>query len=96
MPIRVGIWANHKIKTIRRKSQLSIKDLSSNVGKEIREDEDALKNINVWNDGLSSLEKMPSYALYTRLFSLWHVFHLPIFFMMIIAAIVHIFVVYIY
>ena len=96
VPLRVSYWAKRKIKTIRRKSKLSINELLLKSQKEKSEHEVILKNIKEWNDGLLSLEKMGSYALYARLFSLWHVFHLPIFFMMIIAAIVHIFVVHIY
>jgi len=46
--------------------------------------------------GLKRLKEMASYALYARVFSLWHIFHLPIFFMMIIAGIVHVFAVHIY
>jgi len=46
--------------------------------------------------GLNRLKKMANYALYARVFSIWHVFHLPIFFMMIIAGIVHVFAVHIY
>jgi len=42
------------------------------------------------------LIKLSSYTLFHRLFSLWHVLHLPIFFMMLIAGIVHVFVVHIY
>jgi len=96
VPLRVSYWAKRKIKIIRRKSKLSINDLLIKVQKGQIEHEELVKNINVWNNGLLSLEKMGNYALYARLFSLWHVFHLPIFFMMIIAAIVHIFVVHIY
>ncbi len=96
VPIRVSIWASRKIKYIRRKSQLSIKEFSLNENEMKTKKKESLKSIGFWNEGLSSLEKMASYALYARLFSLWHIFHLPIFFMMIIAAIVHIFVVHIY
>ncbi len=46
--------------------------------------------------GLSRLRKMANYALYARVFSMWHIFHLPLFIMMIIAGIVHVFVVHIY
>jgi hypothetical protein len=49
-----------------------------------------------WQTGLSKLYSMANYAFYTRLFSLWHVLHLPIFFMMLITATVHIFVVHMY
>ena len=46
--------------------------------------------------GLTRLKKMANYALFARVFSLWHMFHLPIFFMMLITAIVHIFSVHMY
>lgn len=36
------------------------------------------------------------FALYERLFSLWHVLHLPLFFMLVIAAIVHVVAVHFY
>jgi len=96
VPLRISYWARWKIRTIRRKSRLSIKALILTAKEGENKYEDIVKDINYWSDGLLSLEKMASYALYTRLFSLWHVFHLPIFFMMIIAAIVHIFVVHLY
>jgi hypothetical protein len=47
-----------------------------------------------WPSCLSKLAKMANHAFYTRLFSLWHVLHLPIFFMMLVTATVHIFVVH--
>lgn len=42
------------------------------------------------------LRKTAALKVYERMFSLWHVFHLPLFFMMIITAIIHIFAVHIY
>ena len=36
------------------------------------------------------------FALYERLFSFWHVLHLPLFFMLVIAAIVHVIAVHFY
>ena len=36
------------------------------------------------------------FKVYERLFSWWHVLHLPLFIMMIITAIVHIFAVHLY
>lgn len=43
-----------------------------------------------------ALEYAASFTLYERLFSLWHILHLPLFFMMIITAIIHIFAVHMY
>jgi hypothetical protein len=94
--INDSLWAHGKIKTLRRQSLLSFQNIPKNFGATDEENIEISKNIEYWNAGLLSLDKMASYALFTRLFSLWHVFHLPIFFMMIIAAIVHIFVVHIY
>jgi hypothetical protein len=36
------------------------------------------------------------YRVYERLFSLWHVLHLPLFFMLLAAGIVHVIAVHVY
>lgn len=43
-----------------------------------------------------ALRKTAAFKVYERLFSLWHILHLPLFFMMIITAIIHIFAVHVY
>jgi hypothetical protein len=43
-----------------------------------------------------ALRQAAAFRLYERLFSLWHILHLPLFFMMIITAIIHIFAVHMY
>lgn len=45
---------------------------------------------------LSALKKLPRLQMSERLFSLWHVVHVPIFILMIISAVVHIWVVHMY
>jgi hypothetical protein len=40
---------------------------------------------------VAAVRKAAAFALYERLFRLWHVFHLPLFFLLVIAAIIHIF-----
>jgi hypothetical protein len=45
---------------------------------------------------LLKLRQIAAFQVYERLFSLWHVLHLPLFFMMIIAAIIHVFAVHMY
>ena len=45
---------------------------------------------------LKTLRSMIGLSLYNRLFSIWHIVHLPFFFMMIITATVHIVVVHMY
>ena len=43
-----------------------------------------------------ALRKAAAFKVYERLFALWHILHLPLFIMMIITAIIHIFAVHIY
>jgi hypothetical protein len=43
-----------------------------------------------------ALRRIAAFKVYERLFSLWHILHLPLFFMMIITAIIHIFAVHLY
>jgi hypothetical protein len=40
---------------------------------------------------IGSARKAAAYAVYERLFRLWHVFHLPLFFLLVIVAIVHVY-----
>lgn len=43
-----------------------------------------------------ALRRTAAFKSYERLFSLWHILHLPLFIMMIITAVIHIFAVHIY
>lgn len=45
---------------------------------------------------MKTLRKTAGFQLYARLFSLWHILHTPLFFMMIITAVVHVFAVHLY
>lgn len=40
--------------------------------------------------------RVSQFSFYERLFALWHVFHLPIFFIMVLAALVHVLAVHMY
>jgi hypothetical protein len=40
---------------------------------------------------IGAVRKAAAFAFYERLFRLWHVFHVPLFFVLVIAAIIHIF-----
>ncbi|MEM9102516.1 MAG: hypothetical protein AAGB12_09335 [Pseudomonadota bacterium] len=42
------------------------------------------------------LQKMAKYALFSHLFSIWHILHFPLFIMLIIAAIIHVIAVHMY
>jgi hypothetical protein len=45
---------------------------------------------------ISCLRQVAEFSAYERLFALWHVLHIPLFFMLVIAGIVHVFAVHIY
>lgn len=48
------------------------------------------------HDAMRTLRRMVRLRLFSRLFSLWHVFHMPFFLMMCVTAAVHIVVVHMY
>ncbi|MBI1196162.1 MAG: transcriptional regulator [Gammaproteobacteria bacterium] len=50
----------------------------------------------VINGYLYSLRGVVEFALYTRLFALWHVLHIPLFTMMVLSGIVHVIAVHMY
>jgi len=43
-----------------------------------------------------ALRRVAAFKFYERMFSLWHILHLPLFIMMIITAVIHIFAVHMY
>lgn len=45
---------------------------------------------------LSSIRKMAEFHFYERLFSIWHVVHLPLFLMLILTGVVHVIAVHLY
>ena len=45
---------------------------------------------------IASLREVAEFSAYERLFALWHVLHIPLFFMLVLAGIVHVFAVNIY
>jgi hypothetical protein len=45
---------------------------------------------------LEAGRRMAEYQMYARLFSLWHVLHIPLFFMLLIAGFVHVIAINVY
>jgi hypothetical protein len=45
---------------------------------------------------LAAVKKAAAFAFYERLFSLWHVLHLPLFFLLVLAAVIHVVAVHLY
>jgi len=52
--------------------------------------------VNSVNRYTLALRQTAAFKLYEQLFSLWHILHLPLFIMMIITAVIHIFAVHMY
>ncbi len=48
------------------------------------------------HDFLAASRKVREFAIYQRLFSLWHVLHVPLFVMLVLSATVHVFAVHMY
>jgi hypothetical protein len=53
----------------------------------------AVRHISIYMDSLS---RVSQFTFYERLFSLWHVLHLPVFFVMVITVILHVLAVHMY
>lgn len=91
-----GLMSLRHVKTIEKvikaKSRIHAKQLLKQPEK-LKIFTEQTRNLNT---GLKHLRQMASYSTYAKVFSYWHVFHMPVFFMMIIAAVVHVFVVHIY
>jgi hypothetical protein len=47
-------------------------------------------------DYTALIERIAQFSFYERLFALWHIFHLPIFFMMVLSALMHVLAVHMY
>ena len=48
------------------------------------------------DDHLRHVRRVAELRSYERLFSLWHVFHLPFFYMLVVAALIHVLAVHMY
>ena len=51
---------------------------------------------NYLKDYTNLLGRVAQFSFYERLFALWHVFHLPIFLMMVLSAVIHVLAVHMY
>ena len=95
-----GWRAGRQIKALRRYSRKRLKSAITKAMTDDRPDVQRAHELRVayasWTHGLGSLAKLSRYSVFAKLFSLWHVLHLPIFFMMLISAIVHVVVVHMY
>ena len=78
---------------LKRKVMRLLKDSDHDNNKNMPESKVVASLVNNYT---LALRKTAAFNLYEHLFSLWHILHLPLFFMMIITAIIHIFAVHVY
>jgi len=80
-----------KSATIRKKLLRSLKKPTSPSEKVVTR-----KLAQVIQNYIRLMQRVSDFSVYERLFSLWHVLHIPLFFMMIISGIIHVIAVHIY
>ena len=61
---------------------------------QLRREREAARNL--IDRRIDALRKVAEFEAYERLFSLWHLLHLPLFFMLLIAGVVHVISVHVY
>lgn len=77
---------------VRRRVQSKIKSIESALSSAISRQQ-LKQDLDLY---FKKLVRIADFTMYERLFSLWHVLHIPLFFMMIISGIVHVIAVHIY
>jgi hypothetical protein len=89
------IYILYNVKRVRIKvSQLLlINNKANNAGKSIPRKKLVMRSFKQYT---LALRKVAAFKVYERLFSYWHILHLPLFIMMIVTAVVHIFAVHMY
>lgn len=84
-------------KSILRRARATLRAQAGQMGWSRREQRARLRAANFHLLGyFGAVRKAAHFALYERLFSLWHVLHLPLFFFLIAATIIHIVAVHLY
>ena len=54
------------------------------------------KALRLVDEHIDAVKRVAQFAAYTRIFSLWHVLHVPFVFMMVICAVAHVVAVHAY
>jgi hypothetical protein len=82
----LGMTARHELRVAVAAGQLKLQDFS-------RASRAASKYVGNYTNLIG---RVAQFTFYERMFAIWHVFHLPIFFMMIITALFHVLAVHMY
>lgn len=97
LPLKLAVttrWAAHRLLAYARR-QLRLQATRSSV---VRAEHARLQRATACfvKDHLRRVRRVAELGSYERLFSLWHVFHLPFFYMMVVAALIHVLAVHMY
>ena len=91
--LKQGIY-RFKLKRIARKELTERAAESPVIARDIKRlKRAAYKHINGY---VGKMSRVAQFSLYERLFSMWHVFHLPLFIMLVLSASVHVLAVHMY
>jgi hypothetical protein len=88
----LGRWRLHRM--VRRAVARAVRDESESIARHARRISMVARGYA--DRRLDAARRVAEYRLYARLFSLWHVLHIPLFFMLLIAGIVHVIAVNVY
>jgi hypothetical protein len=97
LPLRLAIatrWAGWRLVSYARRELKQLARRSAVVRAERRDLERTISRF--VKEHLQRVRRVAELGSYERLFALWHVFHLPFFFMMVIAALIHVLAVHMY
>jgi len=96
LSLRRSLWARHAVRAMRTKVAHRLSRALHSGSLQPDQVRVLKASYAGWREGTARLEGMARYAVFARLLSLWHVMHLPLFFMMLVAAVVHVVVVHMY
>lgn len=87
-------WKRHLIKKMLKKD---IRKNASSIAQHDADAREAIKNsLRTISEYLDTTRKTGQLMTYERMFAIWHVLHLPLFFMLIITGFIHVFAVHVY
>ena len=87
-PVRFSLWRTARNEIAERAA--SSQSVAANRGKLKRASSAYIRHF------IRLVGRVAQFTLYERLFSLWHVLHMPLFFMMVISALLHVLAVHMY
>lgn len=96
-----SLWhALHLKRIVKKEARDLIRKTEDVMQEKKQEHEKSEKLITVMRDNLdqylNAMQKASAFRINERLFALWHIFHLPLFIMMLLSGVVHVFVVHMY